>query len=275
MKNLHSVSTSALAQLAGGKYYDLASSLRVMKMVFDAEAVDGFELQLLPEWDSEGPPLTDAHFADWAKTPKHTIDEVAKTMRKAKLPIFSVHSSRDIGNYLCSTRAENLQKGRRLIHDSLSISDTLGAEVCVFHLWDTRKTSFHIDHLNVILNEISTRFPSVKASVENIPTHLPAQTPFDLVEHFNHITLDTKWAALYSELDRFESISNRIVDVHLRGKLEAGRWVAGRLSFNFYDAIDKITQKWKYAGPLTLEPDGRMTQSDTASFLKAMHSLPS
>jgi hypothetical protein len=72
MKNLHSVSTSALAQLAGGKYYDLASSLRVMKMVFDAEAVDGFELQLLPEWDKEGPPLTDAHFADSAKTPKGT-----------------------------------------------------------------------------------------------------------------------------------------------------------------------------------------------------------
>jgi hypothetical protein len=88
MKNLHSVSTSALAQLAGGKYYDLASSLRVMKMVFDAEAVDGFELQLLPERDKEGPPLTDAHFADWAKTPKHTIDEVAKTVKTAGFQSF-------------------------------------------------------------------------------------------------------------------------------------------------------------------------------------------
>jgi len=65
------------------------------------------------------------------------------------------------------------------------------------------------------------------------------------------------------------------VNVHLRGKLQADRWVAERSSFNFYDTTDTITQKWKYVGPLTLEPDGRMDLSDTAGFLKAMHSLAS
>jgi hypothetical protein len=144
----------------------------------------------------------------------------------------------------------------------------------VFHLWDTRKTSFNINDLKAILSEISGQFPTVKASVENIPTCLQGRSPLHLVRPFDHLTLDTKWAALYGELDRFEPIANRIVNVHLRGRLEADRWVTEQSSLSFYEAIDVITKKWEYAGPLTLEPDGKMSPSDTPSFLKAMQSLP-
>ncbi len=275
MRNLRSVSSAPLAQLAGGSYYELVSSLQAMKMVLREGAVEGFELQLLPEWDSESPPLTDAHFADWTKMPKYTIEEVAKMLRSESLPILSVHSNRDVGNYLCSTQARNLQKGKRLIHDSLSLAEILGAEVCVFHLWDTWKTSFDIDHLRMILSEIADQFPKVKASVENIPTHLEGRSPFDLVRSFDYVTLDSRWAALYDELDRFGSITHNIVNVHLRGRLEGDGWVLEPSSFSFYEGLDTITKKWEYAGLLTVEPDGRMDRSGLAGFVEAMHSLTS
>ncbi len=275
MRNLRSVSSAPLAQLAGGSYYELVSSLQAMKMVLREGAVDGFELQLLPEWDSESPPLTDAHFADWTKMPKYTIEEVAKMLRNENLPILSVHSNRDIGNYLCSTQAGDLQKGNRLIHDSLSLAEALRAKVCVFHLWDTWKTSFDIDHLRMIFSEIADHFPKVKASVENIPTHLEGYSPFNLVSSFDYVTLDFRWAALYDELDRFRSITHKIVNVHLRGRLEGDGWVLEQSSFGFYEGLDTITKTWEYAGLLTVEPDGRIDRSDFTGFVKAMRSLTS
>lgn len=70
MENLISVSSAPIAKLGGKRYYDLDGTLKVMKKVFRESVVDGFELQLQPEWDSENPPLTDTQFADWTKTPK-------------------------------------------------------------------------------------------------------------------------------------------------------------------------------------------------------------
>ena len=155
-----------------------------MKTVFDAGPANGFELQLLPEWDAEGPPLTDAQFADWTKTPKYTIDDVAKMVSRTELPILSVHSSRDVGNYLCSTQADDLRKGKRLIYGSLSLSETLGAELCVFHLWDTRKPSFDVDGLKAILFEISSQVPSVKASVEKYSNRFAGTESFRFSQAF-------------------------------------------------------------------------------------------
>ncbi len=103
---------------------------------------------------------------------------------------------------------------------------------------------------------------------------MQGRSPFDLVNSFDYITLDTKWAALYNELERFESIADRIVNVHLRGKLEAYRWVLEQSEFSFYEAIDTISEKWKFAGPLTLEFDCKLGPSDRAAFLKAILSLP-
>lgn len=113
----------------------------------------------------------------------------------------------------------------------------------------------------------------VKASVENIPTHLKGYTPFALVKHFDHATLDIKWASLYNELDRFESIVDKIANVHLRGRLKEDRWFLNSSNFGFYEALGLIRKRWKYLGLLTTEPEGERNISLFNSFVKAMKSL--
>jgi sugar phosphate isomerase/epimerase len=273
MANLISVSSAPVAGFGNKEYYDLAGTLGVLRRIFKSGVVDGFELQLEPEWDNESPPLTDVDWADWAKTPKFTAEEVIKLVKKAKMPILSVHASRDVGKYLSSERRKVREKGRRVMGDALSIAEKLGASVCVFHLWDTWKTSFNVDRVGEIFQECAVEFPNVKASVENIPTHMRCSTPFELVKGFRHVTLDLRWASLYEELDKFEEIVKSIVNVHLRGHLEADHWVMGRSSFSFHEALNRIVRDWKYAGLLTVEPEGKIDGSMFRNFIEAMGSL--
>jgi hypothetical protein len=144
MTNLVSVSSAPIAGFGNKKYYDLIGTFDVMKKVFREAVVDGFELQLEPEWDRENAPLTDGDFADWTETPKYKTEEVIELVKSQDLPILSVHASRDVGNYLCSDKERDWKKGKQVIYDSLLIAENSGAEICVFHLWDTWKTSF--DH---------------------------------------------------------------------------------------------------------------------------------
>lgn len=113
----------------------------------------------------------------------------------------------------------------------------------------------------------------MKASVENVPTHLESYTPFTLAKLFDYVTLDLRWAILYDELDSFKSIINRVVNVHLRGKLEEDKWVLENSSFCFYEALNKIKNDWKYQGLLTMEPDGRFDSSSFHNFIEAMKTL--
>lgn len=273
LRNLISVSSAPIAELGGKKYYDLSGTLEVLRMVFRDSAVDGFELQLEPEWDSENPPLTDAELADWTETPKFTFREILTLLRGQRLPVLSIHASRDVGNYLCSGRKGDLEKGKRLIHDSLSLADDLGTEICVFHIWDTWKTKFDLNNLKKVFLDITSQFPGVKASVENIPTHLKHYTPFSLAEKFDFVTLDLRWAALYDELEEFESIIDKVANVHLRGRLERNTWVLDRSSFGFQEAVDRIINEWKYQGLLTVEPEGGIESSSYDDFIGAMKSL--
>ena len=64
MKNLISVSSAPIAGLSNKEYYDLLGTIEVMKNVLKEGIVDGFELQLEPEWDAENAPLTDTDWAD-------------------------------------------------------------------------------------------------------------------------------------------------------------------------------------------------------------------
>ncbi len=273
MKNLISVSSAPIAGFGDKEYYDLLGTIEVMKKVSGEAVVDGFELQLEPEWDCENAPLTDADWADWTKTPKFTVEEVVELIKSEGLPILSVHSSRDVGSYLCSEKERDREKGKRVIHGALSVAEGLGAEVCVFHLWDTWKSSFDLRNVENIFLKIAERFPKIKASVENIPTHLEGCSPFMLVRSFRHVTLDLRWASMYNELDAFESIVGNLVNVHLRGSLKKGKWVLERSNLDFYAALNKIRNDWKYSGLLTVEPEGRIDGSLFRSFLQAMHSL--
>jgi sugar phosphate isomerase/epimerase len=144
MKNLISVSSAPIAGLGAKEYYDLLGTIEVMEKVFEEAVVDGFELQLEPEWDSENVPLTDTDWADWTKTPKFTAEEVVELIKNEGLPILSVHASRDVGSYLCSEKKRDWEKGKRVIFDALSVAEMLRAEVCVFHVWDTWKSSFDL-----------------------------------------------------------------------------------------------------------------------------------
>lgn len=109
--------------------------------------------------------------------------------------------------------------------------------------------------------------------MENISPHWKEHTPFSLAKQFDYVTLDTKWASLYNELDSFESITNKIVNIHLRGSLRESRWVLNSSNFGFYEALDLIRDRWKYSGLLTVEPEGKRNKSLFNSFVKAMWSL--
>jgi hypothetical protein len=273
MANLISVSSAPVAGLGDKEYYDLVGTVKVIREILGESVVDGFELQLQPEWDSENPPLTDTDWADYTKTPKYTAEDITELLRKENLPILSVHASRDVGSYLCSEGERDWKKGKSVIYDSLFIAESLKAEICVFHLWDTWKTSFNVGYLAETLLSIADQFPKVKASVENIPTHLKDYSPFQLVKSFKHVTLDLRWAALYDEFDQFESIIGNVVNVHLRGRLQEDKWILDRSSFDFYEALEKLRQKWKYRGLLTVEPEGEINGTLFESFLKAMRTI--
>jgi len=87
------------------------------------------------------------------------------------------------------------------------------------------------------------------------------------------VTLDVRWAALYDELDLFESIVGNVVNVHLRGKLKEGKWVLDRSSFDFYETLDKLRCEWRYGGLFTVEPEGVIDGTLFESFLKAMRTI--
>ena len=273
MRNLISASTAPIAGFGDKAYYDLLGTIGLMKKVFAESVVDGFELQLEPEWDRENAPLTDADWADWTETPKFTVEEIVKLVKSEGLSILSVHASRDVGSYLCSQKERDWEKGKRVVYDSLSVAESLRAEVCVFHLWDTWKSIFDLKNVEGMFQSMARQFPKVKASVENIPTHLEDHSPFLLVKSLEHVTLDLRWASMYRELDTFESIIDRIVNVHLRGSLKKSKWVLERSNFDFYEALEKIRKTWGYSGLLTVEPEGRIDGSLFRSFLQAMRSL--
>jgi len=273
MKNPISVSSAPIAGLCDKEYYDLLGTIAVMKKVLKEEVVDGFELQLEPEWDRENAPLTDGNRADWIKTPKFSAEEVVELVKSEGLPILSVHASRDVGNYLCSEKERDWEKGKRVICEAFSVTEMLGAEVCVFHLWDTWKKSFNLHNVENIFLKTAERFPKVKASVENVPTHLDGCSPFMLVKSLEHVTLDLRWASIYNEFDAFKSIVGNIANVHLRGSLKTNRWALESSGLDFYESLNKIRNDWKYTGLLTVEPEGRIDGSLFRSFLQAMRSL--
>jgi sugar phosphate isomerase/epimerase len=245
-----------------------------MKRLWQESMLAGFEFQNLAEWDARNPPRDEAEkrFAAWRESPKYTVDEMADLLREMGLPILSVHANRDVGVCLCADNEADLRRGQRLIRESLSLAERIGARVCVFHLWDTWKERFDLALLASVLREAAADYPRVKASVENIPTHLAGLTPFGLVQRFEWITLDLRWAAMYDELDKFELVKERIADVHLRGQLRGSAWTLDNAPFGFYEALDLIREEWGYAGLLTVEPGG-LREGDWENLVRAMASL--
>jgi hypothetical protein len=269
-----SISVAPATAVLGRRYYDLPGTLALMDWLWQRSAVDGFEVQNLAEWDARAPPRDEAEkrFAAWDASPKVKPEELARQLCATGLPILSVHANRDVGICLCSGDRQEVEQGKRLVHEALALAERVGAGVCVFHLWDTWKLAFDPRFLADTLAQAAAAHPAVKASVENVPTQLQGHTPFELVRGFDWVTLDLQWAALYDELGRFESLVDRIANVHLRGRLAGGRWAIEGASFEFYAALERIRDGWGYAGPLTMEPKG-LAPGDRENLVAAMRSL--
>jgi len=273
-ENPISISVAPTTRVIGKRYYDLPGTIELMHRLFQESMMDGFEFQNLAEWDAAGPPRdgADRRLAAWEDSQRYTTDDLASLLRATGLPVQSIHANRDVGICLCSGDEQDAVRGQRLIHESLLLAEKVGAPVCVFHLWDTRKEALDPAVLHRILCEAATDHPGVRASVENVPTHLSRSTPFDLVQPFEWITLDLRWAAMYDELDRFESVMDRIANVHLRGRLEGKTWHLDDAPFGFYEALHVLRQEWGYCGPLTMEPSG-LRAGEWAGLVAAMVSL--
>jgi hypothetical protein len=269
-----SISVAPTTRAIGAPYYDLSGTIELMRRLWQEDVVDGFEFQNLAEWDAAGPPRDEAgrRLAAWQDSQRYTPDKLADLLQTTGLPILSVHANRDIGICLCSGNEQDRLRGQDLIHESLALAENVSAPVCVFHLWDTRKEAFNPAALQRILREAVRHHPGVKAAVENVPTQLAGFTPFALVEQFEWITLDLRWAAMYGELDRFESVIDRVVNLHLRGRLATGTWLLDNAPFGFYEALHTVRQHWGYCGLLTMEPDGLRT-GDLEKLVAAMASL--
>ena len=272
--SLLSISIAPTTPIIGKRYYDLPGTIELMHRLWQESVVDGFEFQNLAEWDAAGPPRDEANrrLAAWKDSQRYTTNELASLLRATGLPICSIHANRDVGICLCSRDEQDMARGRRLIHESLSLAEKVGAPVCVFHLWDTWREEFDPAVLHRILAETAAHHPSVKAAVENVPTQLAGATPFDLVQQFEWITLDLQWAAMYDELHRFEPVMAHVVNVHLRGRLEGKAWQLDGASFGFYQALRTLKQEWGYSGPLTMEPNG-LREGELERFMAAMASL--
>jgi len=115
-----SVSTGCLPNLEGRPFYELDSAVRMMKRFLKESKIDGFEFVLLPEWDNENPPLTPTSSSPNCE--KHTVDNVLKAVQGQGFPILSVHANRDIGNYLCSEKPEQVDREMRLMNECLGFA---------------------------------------------------------------------------------------------------------------------------------------------------------
>jgi hypothetical protein len=261
-----SIAVGPLNRLFGKRYYDLPGTLEVYQIVYQTGLVDGFEFQNLAEWDASTPPRdnADSRLAAWRQSQKYTTAQLAASLRSTGCPILSIHANRDAGICLCSGEAAEIGQGMRLVEESLELADKVEASACVFHLWDTWKENFNPAFLVESLAQAACAYPHIKASVENVPTHLPGATPFTLAREFEWLTLDLRFAAMYAELAEYETLRSQIANVHLSAQLDGGRFTlnpawfpSAGLALDFYEALDLIRCGWQYNGPLTVELSGR------------------
>ncbi|MFX0042934.1 MAG: sugar phosphate isomerase/epimerase family protein [Candidatus Hodarchaeota archaeon] len=277
MSNSLSFSSSPLNKIIGTKYYDLESTLTVMKNLWTFSIIQGFEFQHLAEWNRNYPPKDKDprydRYEAWKDSKKYTIEEIAKILNDVKIPILSIHGNRDIGILCCSDNPDDIEDAKKLILDAVNLAELVGAKICVFHLWDTSDEKFDPVIQKEIIDSIAISFPKIRLSIENIPTSLKNYTPFDLVENFNWITLDLRWAALYDELNKFSILREKIVNVHIRGTLEGTEWKLKNAPFTIYEALDTIINKWNYKGIFTFEPEGKLSGATWDDLVKAINSI--
>jgi hypothetical protein len=259
MKNFLSFSSSPLSRIIKAKYYDLESTLKVMKKLWQSSEIQGFELQHLAEWQRNQPPRDNDPRYDrsgaWKDSRKYKVEKIVENVKRNGVPILSVHGNRDIGILCCSDKSDDINNAKRLITESVEIAKGLNAKICVFHMWNTKGDKFDLSKQKCLIKEIALNYPKIQISIENIPIELKNYTPYDLVKDFKWITLDLRWAAVYDELKKFFNLRNKIVNIHIRGILEGNEWKLKEAPFTLHKALNVIINDWKYKGLFTIEPE--------------------
>jgi hypothetical protein len=257
-----SVSSALLASYLGRRYYDLDATIHVMKGLAKEGAIDGFEFQLLGEWNGSFPPLcVDARYdrkLEWELSTKHDFESIAEKLNRSKLKILSVHANRDVGMCLSSDSDEMLERGKTLIERALCFSEMIDAGTCVFHLWDAWSEDIDYERTERIFAESVRSHPGIIASVENIPTYKKDVSPLVLVREYDWITLDVRWAMKYEELADFNEVLDRVVNIHLRGEYRRGKWLFDGSPGVFLDILNRIKNEWGYDRLITVEPEAEL-----------------
>lgn len=267
---LVSVSTGFLPRLEGCRFYELSSVLRMMRRFREDSQVDGFELGLLPEWDSEGSPLTPTSAP--ADCEKHTVEEICGAVEREGLKILTVHANRDVGAYLCSDVLSMVAKGNELAEDALEAAQRLGAKICVFHIWPSWKESFDVNRLLDVYSGLVEKHAGIEVSVENVPTVSKTWTPFSLAEKFKHITLDLKWASMYYEFERFVDVMERVDNIHVQGKYVNDAFVPSAGALDYDDAFRRI-KRAGYDGLFTVELEAAASYENVLCYVARLKKL--
>jgi hypothetical protein len=277
IKNKLSFSSAPLTRIINSKYYNLDDTIDVMLKLWDFSIIQGFEFQLLAEWNRRHPPKDDdprySMINNWNDSLKYNITEIASQLNDVRVPILSIHGNRDIGILLCSENHEDINNAKHLIIETANLAELVNAEICVFHIWDTKKESLNVYSLKEIVHKISAQFPKIKLTVENIPTSMPNLTPFELIKDFKWITVDLRWCALYDELKKFSKIKQKIINIHVRGELDRNEWKLKNSPFTLEEAFDVVLKQWNYKGVLTFEPEGGLSKAKWVNLINALNSI--
>ena len=272
-----SINTAPLTSYLKKKYYDLEATIYIMRMFSEEKVVDGFEFQLLAEWNPDYHPLNkDTKFdreLAWENSRKYRIEEIAAILKAAHLPILSVHANQDIGICLCAEEPELNRRGIQLIKRALLLAEKIDAHICVFHLWDPWLEDIDFQSIKRAFISVLNDFPTVKASVENIPVYSASTTPYKIVKDYPWITLDVKWALMYGELGRYKAVRDKIIDIHIHGRAQKNRWLFSTAHHTVSDILRTIEKDWDYHRLLTLDTEGSFENMKWRDLVAGISSL--
>jgi hypothetical protein len=259
-------------------YYDLQSTVEVMARTRSDSDIDGFELQLMEDWNKKSPPQShsnEKNIANWKKAPDYSVGDVIKAVMPLKESILTVHANKDIGILLCSEDSKEVDIGLHLLHEALSITEGLEAKYCVVHLWDYWKEHFDYPRVCGLIEEIS----SDKVCVENTPAHYMGKKPHQMLRGFDSITLDVKFAYMFDEIEAYQEHVSRVRNVHLSGQLADGKWGVSQypetnIGVTLEEIIENLIETWGYQGILTVESVPKdQTWDDTMKGLNKLKQL--
>lgn len=259
-------------------YYDLQSTAEVMDRILADCDIDGFELQLMEDWNKKNPPLSYSHdrkIANWKKAPDYSADDIVNMLLPLRDSILTIHANKDIGILLCSDNKKEVSIGLYLLQEALTISQRLQAKHCVVHLWDYWKEHFDFPRVCRLIEEMS----SEKICVENVPTHYMGKKPNQMLTDFKSITLDVKFAYMFDEITAYKGLCSRIRNVHLSGRLADGTWniqqvPEDNIGSTLGEIIENLIGSWGYQGIFTVESIPKdQTWADTVKGLNRLQNL--